>query len=244
MVADDVFHREHMRPNPDYGRAVVIGANGGIGSALVRALEAQDAWSDIIRLDRASDPPLDLTDPDSIAAAARAVSADWRPLRLVINAAGVLDRRGGVAEKIWKQIDATAMQRVFAINTIGPALLMKNFLPLLAPGRSVFAMLSARVGSIGDNRLGGWYSYRASKAALNQLLRTAAIELRRVRPDAICVALHPGTVATRLSTPYVDGKADVQTPDAAAQRLLDVISSLSARQSGQFFDHRGEPVPW
>jgi len=233
-----------METRSDNGRAIVIGANGGIGGALVRALRAQETWSDVVALDRASDPPLDLTDPESIAAAARVVAADWRPLRLVINAAGVLDRRGGVAEKHWMQIDATAMQRVFAINTIGPALLMKYFLPLLAPGRSVFAALSARVGSISDNRLGGWYSYRASKAALNQLVRTAAIELRRMRPEAVCVALHPGTVATRLSAPYVKGRPDVQAPDEAAQRLLDVIAKLDARQSGQFFDHRGDAVPW
>jgi len=228
----------------DNGRAVVIGANGGIGGALIRALRAEGTWSDVIGLDRASEPPLDLTDPDSIAAAARAVSADWRPLRLVIHAAGVLERRGGVAEKIWKQIDATAMQRVFAINTVGPALVMKHFLPLLASGRSVFAALSARVGSIGDNRLGGWYSYRASKAALNQIVRTASIELRRVRPEAVCVALHPGTVATRLSERYVKSGPDVQSPDEAARRLLDVVAGLQARDTGQFFDQHGKPVPW
>lgn len=233
-----------METRADNGRAVVIGASGGIGAALVRALRAQEIWSDVIALDRTSDPPVDLTDAASIAAAAQVVSADHRPLRLVINAAGVLARSGGVAEKIWKQIDADAMHRVFAINTVGPALLMKHFLPLLAPGRSVFAVLSARVGSIGDNRLGGWYSYRASKSALNQLVRTAAVELRRVRPEALCVSLHPGTVATRLSAPFLKQGLDVQTPDQAGARILEVISKLDARQSGQFFDHHGEPIPW
>jgi NAD(P)-dependent dehydrogenase (short-subunit alcohol dehydrogenase family) len=115
---------------------------------------------------------------------------------------------------------------------------------LAREGRSVFASLSARVGSIGDNRLGGWYSYRASKAALNQLVRTASIELRRTRPEALCVAIHPGTVATGLSAGFVKEGLDVQTPELAAQRILDVLGSLDATQSGQFFDHRGSPVPW
>jgi NAD(P)-dependent dehydrogenase (short-subunit alcohol dehydrogenase family) len=137
------------------------------------------------------------------------------------------------------------MQRAFALNSIGPALLMKHLLPLLArEGRSVFATLSARVGSIGDNRLGGWYSYRAAKAALNQLVRTAAIELRRSRPEALCVAIHPGTVATALAAGYVKAGLEVQTPELAARRILDVLAALQARQSGGFFDHKGLPVPW
>lgn len=131
------------------------------------------------------------------------------------------------------------------MNAIGPALLMKHFLPLLPrQGRSVFATLSARVGSIGDNRLGGWYGYRASKAALNQFVRTAAIELGRRQPAAICVALHPGTVATSLSAPFVKAGLDVQTTDQAAGRLIDVIDHLPPGSSGGFFDHRGDPVPW
>ncbi len=137
------------------------------------------------------------------------------------------------------------MARAFAVNAIGPALLMKHFLPLLPrQGRSVFATLSARVGSIGDNRLGGWYSYRASKAALNQLMRTAAVELGRRQPAALCVALHPGTVATRLSAPFAKAGLDVQTAEQAADGLLQVIDSLRPGSSGGFFDHRGEAVPW
>lgn len=225
--------------------AVVIGASGGIGGALTRALQAEGVWGEVIAFSRASDPPLDITDEVSVAAAAQAVAARGLPLRLVVNAAGTLDRHGGIAEKNWKQIDPAAMQRVFALNTVGPALLMKHFLPLLArEGRSVFAALSARVGSIGDNRLGGWYSYRASKAALNQLVRTAAIELRRTRPQAVCVAIHPGTVATGLSAPFTKEGLELQSPDAAARRILDVLAGLDAAQSGNFFDHKGLPVPW
>jgi NAD(P)-dependent dehydrogenase (short-subunit alcohol dehydrogenase family) len=122
---------------------------------------------------------------------------------------------------------------------------LRDFLPLLArEGKSVFAALSARVGSIGDNRLGGWYAYRASKAALNQIIRTASVELARARPDAVCVALHPGTVATPLSTPFVKSGLDLQTPDQAAVRLLSVIQGLTAAQSGGFFDHMGREIVW
>ena len=137
------------------------------------------------------------------------------------------------------------MAHAFAVNAIGPALLMKHFLPLLPrSGRAVFASLSAKVGSIGDNRLGGWYSYRASKAALNQLVHTAAIELARRQPEAICVVLHPGTVATRLSQPFSKSGLEVQTPAASAARLLATIDGLSASDSGGFFNHRGEALPW
>ena len=137
------------------------------------------------------------------------------------------------------------MAKAFALNAIGPALIMKHILPLLPrEGRSVFATLSAKVGSIGDNSLGGWYSYRASKAALNQLLRTAAIECSRTRPEAICVALHPGTVETGLSSPFARTGLDVQTPDACARHLLAVIDALAPGDTGTFRSYRGEIIPW
>ncbi len=222
--------------------AVVVGARGGIGCALVDSLRGESHWSAVVGLARAE---LELTDETTIAAAAQAVAAQGIPLRLVINAAGALGRQGCRAEKSLKQIDPAAMQRAFAINSIGPALLMKHFLPLLAKdGRSVFATLSARVGSIGDNRLGGWYSYRAAKAALNQLVHTAAIELRRSRPEALCVAIHPGTVATPLTAGYIKAGLEVQTPELAARRILDVLTRLRPADSGGFFDHKGLPVPW
>jgi NAD(P)-dependent dehydrogenase (short-subunit alcohol dehydrogenase family) len=131
------------------------------------------------------------------------------------------------------------------VNAIGPALLIKHFLPMLPrSGKCVFATLSARVGSIGDNRLGGWYSYRASKAALNQIVRTAAIELRRSRPDAICVALHPGTVATPLSARFAKSGLEVQSPDTAAMRILAVLDGLTAESSGEFLDQRARSIAW
>ena len=131
------------------------------------------------------------------------------------------------------------------MNAVGPALVLKHFVPLLPRrGRSVVAALSARVGSIGDNRLGGWYGYRASKAALNQLLRTAAVELARTHPEAVCVALHPGTVATRLSAPHGKAGLRVRTPDQAAADLLAVLDGLTPAHTGGFFDADGRAVPW
>ena len=158
---------------------------------------------------------------------------------------GFLHGDGFEPEKALKQLAADHMAKAFAVNVIGPALLMKHLLPLLAPqGKSVFAVLSAKVGSIGDNRLGGWHSYRTSKAALNQIVRTAAIELQRRRPDAICVALHPGTVATPLSAPFGKAGLAVQTPAECAARLLAVVDGLAAEATGGFFDPHGEVLPW
>jgi NAD(P)-dependent dehydrogenase (short-subunit alcohol dehydrogenase family) len=228
--------------------AVVVGASGGIGRALVQALNVDAGFGHVVALGRRSVPSIDLLDEPSIAAAAQWVAAlDPRRerLRLVIDATGFLHGDGHTPEKSWRQIDAAHMARSFAINTIGPALLMQHFLPLLpSSGRAVFATLSAKVGSIGDNRLGGWYSYRASKAALNQIVRTAAIELARKQPQAICVALHPGTVDTGLSAPFSRSGLEVQTPDAAARRLLAVIAALGTSDSGGFFSHDGSTLPW
>jgi NAD(P)-dependent dehydrogenase (short-subunit alcohol dehydrogenase family) len=219
---------------------VVIGAGGGIGAALAAALEARGEA--VLRLSRRSDPPLDLLDEASIAAAAAHAGEG---LRLVLDATGFLHDARFRPEKSLRELDPAHLAHAFAVNAIGPALLMKHFLPRLArEGRAVFATLSARVGSIADNRLGGWYAYRASKAALNQLLRTAAVEVARNRPQQILVALHPGTVATPLSAPFSKAGLDLQTPEEAAARLLAVIERLTPAQTGGFFDHRGEAVPF
>ena len=220
--------------------AVVIGAAGTIGHALAEALER--GGQPVLRLGRNTQPALDLLDEASIAAAAEAAGT---PLRLVIDATGILHGPGLTPEKRLSHLDPAQLARSFAINAIGPALVMKHFLPRLPrQGRSVFVTLSARVGSIADNRAGGWYGYRASKAALNQLVRTAAVELSRTHPEAICAALHPGTVATPLSAPFAKAGLDVQAPELAAQRLLAVIDRLTPEHTGGFFDHHGETVPF
>ena len=235
--------RASAAASPAHRIAVVIGS-GGIGGALAEALRSAAEYDEVVVLGRRSTPALDLLDEASIAACARWLAARGAP-ELVIDATGILHGPGMAPEKSWRELDPATLAQAFAINAIGPALLMKHFLPLLPRDRrAVFATLSAKVGSIGDNRLGGWYAYRASKAALNQLVRTASIELRRGRPQAICVALHPGTVDTGLSAPFAKSGLQVQAPALAAQRLLTVLGGLKAEDSGQFFDYRGERLPW
>ncbi len=227
------------------GMAVVVGAGGGIGSALLAKLQQRGNYGRVIGLSRRTEPSMDVCDESSVKQAAAWLSAQQLPLRLVVVATGTLHGAGHQPEKSWQQIDPQAMADVFAINTIGPALVMKHLLPLLPrEGRSVFAVLSAKVGSIGDNRLGGWYSYRASKTALNQLVYTAAIELRRRQPEAVCVSLHPGTVDTGLSAPFSRSGLDVKTPAEAADRLLGVIEGLQPEHSGGFFNHDASALPW
>ncbi len=226
------------------GLAVVVGAGGGLGGALLAALEAGGAYGRVIALGRSSTPPLDLLDEASIAAAAAWVAAAGE-LRLLLDATGFLHDQRYQPERSLRSIDPAHMAHAFAINAIGPALLMKHFCPLLPRrGRAVFATLSARVGSIGDNRLGGWHSYRAAKAALNQLVRTAAVELRRANPDSICVALHPGTVATPLSAPFSKSGLDVRPAGEAAGEIVVVLNGLQAADSGGFFDQTGAAIPW
>ena len=223
-------------------KAIVIGATGGIGAALADALEQRGAA--VTRLSRSSAPPIDLSSDDSIAAAAAALAAE-APFDVILVASGILHGPGVAPEKTYRQLDGPALEQVFRINAIGPALVARHFLPLLRPaGRAVFAALSARVGSIGDNRLGGWFGYRASKAALNQIVKTLSIELARTRPDTIVVALHPGTVATPLSAPFRRGLPDVQllTPADSAAALLDTLDRLVPTDSGHCFDWRGERI--
>ena len=234
---------------PTGGLALVIGATGGIGAALMAELERDATLSQVCALSRGSPPALDLLDEASIELAAKHVSGlmvtSGLALRLVIDATGTLSGKGYAPEKSWRQLGPAQMAHAFAINAIGPALLMKHFLPLLPrQGKAVFATLSAKVGSIGDNRLGGWYSYRASKAALNQLVHTAAIELRRSQPEATCVALHPGTVATGLSAPFAKTGLDVQLPAVSASRMLAVLDGLNSADSGGFFNYDGSALPW
>lgn len=227
------------------GLAVVTGAGGGIGAAVLRALRAAGAFAAVRGYGRGSVPPLELEDEQSIRACAADVVGTGLPLALVVDATGFLHDERFRPEKAWRELDPAHMARAFAVNSIGPALLMKHFLPLLDRDRpAVFATLSARVGSIGDNRLGGWYSYRASKAALNQLVRTAAIELRRMNPDAVCVVVHPGTVDTALSAPFAKAGLRVQSPEEAAARLLELLGRLGPADSGSFFDQAGQRIPW
>ena len=229
---------------PTGGISVVFGAGGGIGGAFVHRIREKRYFDRVLGFSRSSDPAIDLMTEASLRDAAT-FAATQGEMRLVLDATGFLHDNTQRPEKSWRELDPDQMARSFALNATGPALIMKHVLPLLPrEGKAVFATLSARVGSISDNRLGGWYSYRASKAALNQLVRTASIELRRCQPEAICVTLHPGTVDTRLSSPFSKTDLEVQSPDLAAERLLSVIAGLGANDSGGFFDHRGDRILW
>ncbi|MBL0944980.1 MAG: SDR family NAD(P)-dependent oxidoreductase [Hydrogenophaga sp.] len=234
-------------PTDDRALALVLGGTGGIGSALVQALRARGET--VLAVGRRTEPSVDLAEPASIerlaAHVAQRLADEGRALRTLIVASGLLHEGAVQPERGWQHLDAQALQRLFAVNAIGPALVMRHLLPLLPrQGRCVAAFLSARVGSIGDNRLGGWYGYRASKAALNQFVHTAAIELARRNKAALCVALHPGTVDTALSAPFAKTGLEVRPPALAAQELLRVIDTLPEGASGGFFDHHGTPVPW
>jgi len=219
-------------------RALVIGASGGIGKALVNALVARDIA--VTPLSRGKDG-LDVTVPSSVKTHLEDLSG---PFDLVFVATGALELNGQGPEKTLKNLDADTMLAQFKLNCVGPSLVLKEAARLLPRDRpAIFAALSARVGSIGDNHLGGWYSYRTAKAALNQMIRGGAIELRRTHKQSICVALHPGTVATPLTAKYAGGR-ETHTPDAAAQDLLSVLDGLRPEDTGLFFDWAGKPVPW
>lgn len=235
-------------------QAVVVGAAGGIGGAFVDAL-GEAGFDSIHAFSRKPLPaertdvragPIDLEDESTIAEAAATVGGET-PLRLVLVATGLLHGPGLEPEKTFRTLDPEALMRSYRINAVGPALVAKHFLPLLPrQGKSVFAVLSARVGSIEDNRLGGWYGYRASKAALNQIVRTLAVELRRQKPDAICVALHPGTVDTALSRPFRSGvkPESLFEPERAANHLLAVLDGLTGDDSGHLFAWDGARIPF
>ena len=221
-----------------FSSPLVIGASGGIGAAIAAALERNAA---VTRLSRRADG-LDITDEASLAAAAARLKD--RRFDLIFVATGVLESAGARPEKSFAELDPAAMARVHAANAVGPALVVKHFSPLLAAkGRSVLAFLSARVGSIGDNRLGGWMSYRASKAALNQIVRCAAVELKRTRPEAIALALHPGTVDTALTKKYAGGRFTA-TPDECAENLLRVCAVATPDMSGGFYAYDGAVIAW
>ena len=229
-----------MTDIPDLS-AVVIGASGGVGAALVAALEASGRFSVVHALSRTTG--LDLEDEASITAAAADIATGPAP-GLVFVATGVL-HSGFEPERSYRALDPAHMARDYRVNVIGPALVAKHFLPLLPRDRrSVFAALSARVGSIGDNRLGGWHSYRASKAALNMILRNLAIELARTHPRAVVAGLHPGTVDTGLSAPFQRGvKPDkLFSPAQSAGYLLDVIDGLEPEDSGGVFAWDGARI--
>lgn len=219
-------------------KTLILGASGGIGSALAAACEARG--EDVTRLSRSGDG-FDITDQASVEAHLSALDG---PFERVVVATGALEIAGAAPEKTIKAVERQAMMDQFAVNAVGPAMVLARAHDLLPrKGRGVIAVLSARVGSIGDNRIGGWISYRSAKAAVNQIVHTSAIELARTHKQAVCVALHPGTVATSFTEKYV-GRHPAVPPQEAAENLLTVMDGLGPDQTGQFFDWAGKEVPW
>lgn len=219
-------------------RALVLGDSGGIGAAI--GADLQDRGAEVVGCSRRDG--LDLTDEVTVAATAAVLAG--QSFELIFNATGALSIGDAAPEKTIFALDPAVMAKQFALNATGVAVALKHFAPLLRrDSRAVFASLSARLGSIGDNRLGGWISYRAAKAAQNQIIRTAAIEIARQRPQSIVVALHPGTVDTALTAPY-RGRHPAITAARSAAALLAVMDRLTPADTGGFFDWRGEPVAW
>ena len=233
--------------------ALIIGAGGGLGAAFVAQLSAASGPAGpcqaVLALSRSSMPAIDYGDEATLQAAAAWVAAECAErqleLRLLLVTTGFLHGAQGQPERSLAHLDAAYLSHVFQVNTIGPALVMKHFLPLLPRhGRCTAAFLSAKVGSISDNALGGWYGYRASKAALNQLVKTAAIELTRRNKESICVALHPGTVDTALSQPFAKTGLKVRPPEEAAGDLLAVLRGLTPENTGCLVDYQGTTLPF
>jgi len=231
-----------MKHCPEGYRALVIGASGALGAAFVRQLENDPRCAKVLSVSRHSQPGLNLLREDFIASCALSLSTQG-PFHLVVDATGALTLNARGPEKRLDELDGAQLLDLLQLNSVGPVLLLKHFTPLLATGqRVIWAKLSARVGSIEDNRKGGWYSYRAAKAALNMLLQTAAIEMGRRRPLAVVAALQPGTVRSALSQPFVGDAA--MDPDDSAQRLLAVLDGLQPTGRAQFVDHLGQSIPW
>ncbi|MEM7638948.1 MAG: SDR family NAD(P)-dependent oxidoreductase [Pseudomonadota bacterium] len=236
-------------------RVAIIGASGGIGRAMVEQITQRADIEKIYALSRSKAAfdsetvqamNLDLGREESIRAAATEISEIGAPDQVILTTGILSDGETLKPEKSLRQQDRDAFETVFAVNTIGPALVAKHFIPIMPrKGRAVFAALSARVGSISDNRIGGWHAYRASKAALNMLIRNYAIEQARRNDQFIAVSLHPGTVDTALSKPFQSGVPEKQlfSPDQSASYLLSVIDALTPDQSGKAFDWAGQEIP-
>ena len=229
-----------LLPNPF--RALVIGSSGTIGMAFVDLLKNNPACSEVTGVHRHSEFPIDYQNFESIESCANAL-VSVAPFQLIINTIGVLHTSNWMPEKRLDDLNAEQLMELMNINAIGPALTIRHFSKLLDPQNSIMVTLSAKVGSIEDNRLGGWYSYRSSKAALNMLLKTASIEWARTKPNTALIAMHPGTVNSRLSKPF-RGEQIGRPADQAVNDMFQVIQNLQREDSGSFISYSGEKLPW
>jgi NAD(P)-dependent dehydrogenase (short-subunit alcohol dehydrogenase family) len=226
----------------DY-RALVIGASGSIGKAFVTALQHDPRCVHVETVARSHGSGFDLLDTASLAAHA-ASGAAGGPYHLIVDATGALTIDGVGPEKSLAALRSDLLTKSFQLNAIGPMMVLRYFAPLLAPGPSIYAKLSARVGSISDNHKGGWYGYRASKAALNMFLQTAAIELQRRQPELKVVVLQPGTVRSDLSRPFSAGVPNLLEPEESVAGMLSALRGLQPRQGAHYVDYQGSEIPW
>ena len=224
-------------------RALVIGAKGAIGSAFVDAFRSDPNCTHVELVSRESSSGFDLLDSESIRLQAT-LSGSSGPFAIIIDATGALEIQGVGPEKSLNSLNAEQLTQSFLVNAIGPSLVLRHFSPLLASGASLYAKLSARVGSISDNKKGGWYGYRASKAALNMMLQTAAIELQRKNTNVRVVALQPGTVRSKLSNPFASSQMHLLEPHESVLGMLTALKNLPVKSGAHFIDYQGNEIPW
>jgi NAD(P)-dependent dehydrogenase (short-subunit alcohol dehydrogenase family) len=226
--------------------AIIIGGTGAIGKAISNEVRNL-GFENIIIFGTKTNPRIDFNDENTIQNAANYIKEKNRPISILFDATGILhdSKNNQMPEKTLKSLDLDFLKKNFLINAIGPALLIKHFVPLMdQQNKSVFATLSAKVGSITDNNYGGWYSYRAAKAALNQIIKTASIEMKMKNKQAIFLALHPGTVKSNLSAPFQKIDLKIQEPEESAKNLIKIISDVTSKDTGKFFNWDGSELPW
>jgi len=224
-------------------KALVIGSKGAIGCAFLDSFRADPQCTHVEGISREPGNNFDLLDSDSIRFQALKVS-DLGPFEIIIDATGALNINGIGPEKLLNSLNFDHLMQTFCVNAIGPAIVLSHFSPLLASGASIYAKLSARVGSITDNKKGGWYGYRASKAAINMMLQTAAIELHRKNPHLRIVALQPGTVRSKLSSPFVSSQVQLLDPTESVHGMLTTLKNLPLKSGAYFVDYKGVEIPW
>ncbi len=223
---------------------VIIGGTGAIGNAIAIEI-GKLGFKEILKIGTKTNPSIDFNDESTIIKTAEFIKKKNKPISILFDATGILHHENSMPEKTLKSIDIDFAKKNFLINSIGPALLIKHFAALLdSENKSVFATLSAKVGSISDNGYGGWYSYRASKAALNQLIKTASIEMKVKNKKAVFLALHPGTVKSDLSQPFQKANLKIQEPEESAKHLVKILDSVDQSQTGKFFNWDGSELPW
>ncbi len=227
---------------PENFKALIIGAHGALGAAFVGYLKSQSTCGEVLGVSRSYDD-FDLQEPQSIERLGRDLTSRGR-FHLIVDATGALTINGVGPEKALARLDAEALHRSFAVNTIGPALLLRHLAPSLASDDAIYAKLSARLGSIADNQKGGWYGYRASKAAMNMILQTAAIELQRRNPKLRVVALQPGTVRSKLSEPFQAGVPTLLETEESVAGMMKAMLALEPKAGAHFIDYRGNEIPW